>query len=56
VTGQITVPNTAGWQNWTTVSKSGINLTAGKHVLRLRMDANGSTGSVANFNWLRLSM
>jgi hypothetical protein len=55
VTGQLTVPNTAGWQNWTTVTMTGINLTAGTHVLKLRMDANGSTGSVGNFNWLKLT-
>jgi hypothetical protein len=51
----MTVPNTSGWQTWTTVTKSGINLTAGTHVLRLRMDANGSTGSVGNLNWLKLT-
>ena len=55
VTGQLTLPNTGGWQNWTTVTKTGINLSSGTHVLRLRMDANGSTGSVGNFNWFKLS-
>ena len=54
-TGQLTVPNTGGWQNWTTVTKTGVALSAGTHVLRLRMDANGSTGSVGNFNWLKLT-
>jgi hypothetical protein len=51
VTGSLTVPNTGGWQTWTTVSKSGINLSAGKHVIRVRMDTNGTSGSVGNFNW-----
>jgi O-glycosyl hydrolase len=54
VTGPLTVPNTAGWQNWTTITKTGVTLSAGQHVLKLRMDGNGSTGSVGNFNWLRL--
>jgi hypothetical protein len=54
VTGAMTIPNTGGWQNWTTLSKSAIDLSAGSHVLRLVMDANGSTGSVGNFNWLKL--
>jgi O-glycosyl hydrolase len=55
VTGQLTVPNTGGWQTWTTVTKTGVSLSAGTHVLRLRMDMNGSTGSVGNFNWLKLT-
>jgi PKD repeat protein len=55
VTGLLTVPNTGGWQNWTTVTKSGINLTAGQHVLRLFMDAAGTSGSVGNFNWLKIA-
>jgi N-acetyl-anhydromuramyl-L-alanine amidase AmpD len=54
LTGAINIANTGGWQTWTTVSRSNVNLAAGKHVLRLRMDANGSTGSVGNFNWLKL--
>ena len=29
VTGSLTVPNTGGWQTWTTVTKTGVNLTAG---------------------------
>lgn len=55
-TGRLTVPNTGGWQTWTTVRKSGINLSAGPHVLRLAMDTNGSsTGAVGNFNYVRLA-
>jgi hypothetical protein len=54
VTGTLAVPNTGGWQNWTTVSKTGINLTAGVHVLRPKMDAIGSTGYVGTFNWIRI--
>jgi len=52
VTGTLHVPNTGGWQSWTTVSKAGIALAAGPHVLRLVMDANGASGSVGNFNWI----
>ena len=55
VTGSLSVANTGGWQNWTTLTKTGVNLTAGAHVLRLKMDTNGSTGYVANFNWIRIS-
>ncbi|MEA2736629.1 MAG: hypothetical protein QOE14_3080, partial [Humisphaera sp.] len=56
VTCSMTVPNTAGWQKWANVTKSGVKLTAGVHVLRVKMDANGSTGSVGNFNWMKMQM
>ena len=56
VTGALTVPNTGGWQTWMTVTKTGVNLTAGLHVLRLKMDTDGSSGYVGNFNWIRVSM
>ncbi|MDB5301348.1 MAG: carbohydrate binding module family protein, partial [Phycisphaerales bacterium] len=54
VTGAIKMPNTGGWENWTTVSVPGVNLTAGKHVIRLTFDtiANPATG-VGNINWFR---
>ncbi len=42
-----TVPNTGGWQAWTTVSSS-VNLTAGAQTLRIL-----ATGSGWNINWLR---
>ncbi len=54
-TGAIAVPNTGGWQTWQTISKTGLSLTAGKHVVRVVMDANASSGYVGNFNWFSLS-
>jgi chitinase len=53
-TTELTVPNTGGWQNWTTISTS-INLTAGQHVIQLHMDSVGSAGTVGNFNWFALN-
>jgi hypothetical protein len=50
-TGSLAVPNTGGWQTWKTITKTGVNLTAGTHVLRLAMESNGATGSVGNFNY-----
>lgn len=45
VTGTINVPNTGGWQTWTTTAiKSINNLSWGNHELRLKADTN-------NFNW-----
>ncbi len=52
-TGPITAPDTGGWQNWTTVTKSGVNLNAGSQTWRLVFDAAGSSGSLANFNYIR---
>ncbi len=53
--GALTVPRTGGYQSWQTLRKSSVPLTAGDHVLRVKMDANSSTGSVGNFNWIKIS-
>jgi carbohydrate binding protein with CBM6 domain len=53
VTGSITVPNTGGWQTWTSVFVPGIPMSAGSHVIRLVTDTNGSTGSFGNINFMR---
>ena len=49
-TGPLSIPNTGGWQIWTTVRRSAVALAAGPHVLRLVLDANGGSGAVGNFN------
>jgi Carbohydrate binding module (family 6) len=54
-TGALTVPNTGGWQTWKTLTKTGVNLSAGNHVLRFAMDSNGATGSVGNFNYFKFT-
>lgn len=48
-TGTLTVPNTGGWDNYNPVSKSGVWIPAGQHVVRVVMDTNGSWGYVGNF-------
>jgi hypothetical protein len=53
VTGSIAIANTGGWQTWKTISRSGIRLTAGRHIVRLVMEANNSAGSVGNFRWIK---
>jgi hypothetical protein len=55
VSGGISLPDTGGWNVWQTVRKEGISLPAGKHVLRLAIEANGSGGTVADINWLNVS-
>ena len=54
-TGPLSVPDTGGWQAWTTIRKTGVSLSAGSQVLRLVMDTNATTTAVGNFNWLNLS-
>jgi hypothetical protein len=51
VTGELTVPNTGGWQDWTTVTATGVSLPAGIHTVAIVMDSNGPGGSVGNFDW-----
>jgi subtilisin family serine protease len=53
VTGSIAVPNTGGWQTWTSVFVPGIPMSAGSHVFRLVIDTNGNTGYFGNINFIR---
>jgi hypothetical protein len=41
VTGSVTIPNTGGWQKWTTLTTKGFNLSAGKHTLKLVDESTG---------------
>ena len=56
VTGSLSVPNTGGWDRWHTLSKSGINLSAGQHTIRVAFDTNGSLGFVGNLNWFNATL
>jgi hypothetical protein len=47
ITGAITVPNTAGWQTWETVTINNLNLTAGQKVMRIVFDSD-----YMNLNWV----
>jgi len=51
LTGPIALPDTGGWNTWMTVTKTGVTLPAGVHVLKLVIDANGAGGTVADLNW-----
>lgn len=53
ITGAIAVPDTGGWQNWTTVRKT-VALAAGRQTWRIFMDTNGVSGAVGNFNFIRV--
>ena len=53
-TGPISVPNTGGWQTWQTVTRTGLSLTAGSHVITLVFDTGtAENGGVGNYNWVR---
>ena len=51
VTGSLRVPDTGGWQVYRDVTAR-IAAGAGRQVLRVVMESNGSTGAVGNFNYL----
>jgi hypothetical protein len=53
-TGALTVPNTGGWQSWSTITAT-VTLAAGPQVLRLVLDTNGATGMTGNFNWIAVA-
>ncbi|HEY9422202.1 MAG TPA: carbohydrate-binding protein [Thermoanaerobaculia bacterium] len=55
VTGPMTVPQTSGWDTWTTITKTGVSLSAGRQVWRLVMDTNGYSNATGNFNWIAIS-
>jgi uncharacterized delta-60 repeat protein len=45
------VTDTGGWQTYRTLSKGGVNVSQGLHVVRFQMDKANSTGYVVNLNW-----
>ena len=55
-TGPLTVPDTGGWQNWQTLTKSNVTLTAGQQVMRLVMDSGGISNLVGDINYLDFSL
>ena len=54
VTGPMTIPDTGGWQSWTTLSKS-VNLSGGAQVFRVVIDSAGTGGAVGNLNYVRVT-
>ncbi len=54
-TGPLTIPNTGGWQSWTTITKTGVSLSAGQQVWRVVFDTLGPGGVVGNLNWVRVA-
>jgi hypothetical protein len=54
-TGAVTIPDTGGWQSWTTIRRSGVPLAAGSQVWRLVMDTTRGTGAIGNINWISVA-
>jgi hypothetical protein len=54
VSGPIVLPDTGGWNAWVTTTRTGVTLPAGVHFLKVKMDANGSGGTVADLNWFAI--
>jgi len=55
-TGPISIPDSGGWQNWTTVRGRDIRIPTGQHVMRLVLDQDGETGYVGNIDYINLSL
>jgi hypothetical protein len=53
VTGAMRIPDTGGWQAWTTLSTP-VNLTAGAHVMRIVFDTGG-VNAAGNLNWIQVA-
>ena len=54
VTGPLVIPDTGGWQNWTTI-KQGRRCCPQVARLRIVVDSASSDGIVGNLNWFELS-
>lgn len=52
ITGAMKAPTTGSWYTFQRVSKGGVQLTAGTHVLRLSLDTPGVEGIIADFDAL----
>lgn len=53
VTGAMAVPGTGSWQAWTTLTTTGISLSAGRHIIKFAEDVANKSGFVSNFNWFQ---
>jgi hypothetical protein len=55
VTGSLAVPNTGGWQTWTTLRRT-VTLPSGAQLLRIVFDSAGASGAVVNVNYVRVAV
>ncbi len=50
-TGNIPIPDTGGWQSYTTLTKS-VQLPAGVQVMRVLVTSEGASGFAGNLNYI----
>jgi hypothetical protein len=56
VTGSLDMPNTGDWDTvYATVTKTGVALPAGEHLLRVVMDTDGTNFAVLDLNHLAIT-
>jgi len=53
VSGAIAVPDTGGWTELETIRVDNVELNSGRQVLTLRMDTEGTSGSIGDIDCLR---
>jgi len=51
-TGSMTIPNTGGWQTWTTIRKN-VSLSAGQQRMRVVFESVGASGTTGNLTYIR---
>jgi N-acetylneuraminic acid mutarotase len=55
-TGPLTIKNTGSWNTYTTVSKSGVTLAGGTHVLRITFDSAAKAGmDIGNLDYVKFT-
>jgi hypothetical protein len=55
VTGSLAIPDNGGYQNYTFVTKTGIPITAGQHVVQIVFDGQATSGYSGNLNYFRFA-
>lgn len=53
-TGTLAVPNTGGWQSYSTVTSGIFSLNAGVQVMRVYFDRATAANAVGNFDWFKI--
>ena len=55
-TGTLNLPNTGGWADWKVVTKTGVSLAGGTHIMRLTFDSSNSAGAdIGNVDFIRFT-
>lgn len=55
LTGPLSVPDTGAWDQFRTITGTGVRLNAGRQIMRVSMDSTGPTRAVGNFNYFAIT-